>query len=540
MLFALQVVFLWLSLKRLRWYRSRTHNILCYEISAKLFVAILGVFTPYQSKSIRARRRGTSSAYLHGIVVLVLVIAGPAATLMRLPCHSTHSPVLPRIRSTYRLFFSLPLTRPIRTHVAHSGPSSLHLTAGCSTRMSSAVKSSFPQIQQRSFVLRKADSNGSVPENGSATHHDDEHKHTFFGGHGHDHKHGTDAEKVMEALKGGGDRGSRITLIGLFTNVGLTAVKGTAGWYLHSASLLADAGHSLSDLLGDFVTLFCWQLSRRPRSDKYPYGFGKFETLGTTTVSLLLIGGALGIGFHSYYLLLEALHPTIQSLPAGPLQSVLQSAAEASESIAATAATAHAHEHTLDPNAAWFAAISVVAKEYLYRITKKVADDERSSVLRANAIHHRSDVWSSLVALVAILGSWAIPGLPLDPIGGLIVSVVILTQSIGLLRGAFGQLTDAGVSENTRRSLVRHLEPLFDESSASLRLPHLLSISEVRAVRSGALMFVDLVAVLPANTSIRDAFVVQETIRRRLISQRKEISEVRVKLVPDEKVEQRG
>ena len=140
--------------------------------------------------------------------------------------------------------------------------------------------------------------------------------------------------------------------------------------------------------------------------------------MGTTTVSLLLVGGALGIGFHSYYLLLDALYPAIQSLPAGPLQEVLQTAAQASEAITSHAAHGHGHEHTLDPNAAWFAAISVVAKEYLYRITKKVADDERSSVLRANAIHHRSDAWSSLVALIAILGSWAIPGLPLDPIGG--------------------------------------------------------------------------------------------------------------------------
>ena len=135
-------------------------------------------------------------------------------------------------------------------------------------------------------------------------------------------------------------------------------------------------------------------------------------------MSLLLIGGALGIGFHSYYLLTEALYPAIQSLPTGPLQGVLQTAAQASESIISHAAQGHGHQHTLDPNAAWFAAISVVAKEYLYRITIRVADDENSSVLKANAIHHRSDAWSSLVALIAILGSWAIPGLPLDPIGG--------------------------------------------------------------------------------------------------------------------------
>jgi len=173
-------------------------------------------------------------------------------------------------------------------------------------------------------------------------------------------------------------------------------------------------------------------LSPRARRQSGPTcltGFGKFETLGTTTVSLLLIGGAVGIGFHSYHLLIEALYPAIQSLP--PIvHDVLKSAAEASE-VVASHAHGHSHAQVLDPNAAWFAAVSVVAKEWLYRITKKVADDERSSVLRANAIHHRSDAWSSLVALVAILGTWKIPGLPLDPIGGVCRISCIRALSFG-------------------------------------------------------------------------------------------------------------
>ena len=57
-------------------------------------------------------------------------------------------------------------------------------------------------------------------------------------------------------------------------------------------------------------------------------------------------------------------------------------------------------------------------KEWLYRITKRVADEERSPVLLANAVHHRSDAFGSAVALVAILGNWWFPHLALDPIGG--------------------------------------------------------------------------------------------------------------------------
>ncbi|TFY56169.1 hypothetical protein EVJ58_g7807 [Rhodofomes roseus] len=166
------------------------------------------------------------------------------------------------------------------------------------------------------------------------------------------------------------------------------------------------------DLLGDFVTLATWKLSRQPPSERYPYGFGKFEVLGSVTVSLLLTGGALGIGYHSLTLLLEAL-----SHAAGPVHDVVSTVAQTLPAAGAHG-HGHGHGHALDPNAAWFALASVLGKEWLYRATKRVADDERSPVLYANALHHRSDVYGSGVALVAILGTWWFPHLPLDPIGG--------------------------------------------------------------------------------------------------------------------------
>jgi divalent metal cation (Fe/Co/Zn/Cd) transporter len=163
------------------------------------------------------------------------------------------------------------------------------------------------------------------------------------------------------------------------------------------------------------VTLFCWRLSRKPPSERYPYGFAKFETVGTTIISILLVGGALGIGFHSYHLLISALSETASTLPGGPWQGLLLDITSVAPSVPAIG---HAHVHTVDPNAAWFAAAGVLSKEWLYRITRAVADEEKSPVLLANAIHHRSDAYSSLVALFAILGTLVFPSVPLDPIGG--------------------------------------------------------------------------------------------------------------------------
>lgn len=291
--------------------------------------------------------------------------------------------------------------------------------------------------------------------------HEHTHSHTVLGSlsHSHSHSHGEnghdDVERVVQALRGGGtsfrcsasvstrklsmlagDKGSRITLIGLAANVGLTVSKGTAGWFLNSASLLADAGHTASgahhhtccyscpaeqydtsDMIGDLITLTCWKLSRRPPSELYPYGFGKFEVLGSAAVSLLLTGGAVVLGLHSISLLATSLAEVATTIPTGPLHDILVNVTEIASSVPSVAHE-HAHEHALDPNAAWFALIGVLTKEWLFRATKKVADEESSPVLYANAYHHRSDAYSSSVALVAILGTWWFPHLPLDPIGG--------------------------------------------------------------------------------------------------------------------------
>lgn len=294
----------------------------------------------------------------------------------------------------------------------------------------------------------------------------------------------------------------------------------------------------LVDLLGDLVTLFAWRFSRRPPTLSYPYGFGKFETLGTTTVALILVGGALGIGVHSLTLLTHHLVEASSTVAPGPAQIILQNVTEVAQTMTNAVPLpvhdhAHAHELELDPNAAWFALISVVAKEWLYRATKRVADEERSGVLLANAVHHRSDAYTSGVALLAILGTWAFPALPLDPIGGILVALVILRQGIQLFMSAFGELTDASVSPRTRRTLEKALLPLVQED------PNLISISEVRAMRAGALLFVDVNAVVPPSLPMGDALALEARIRERLLSARKEISEVRIKYVPPTEVSEK-
>lgn len=124
------------------------------------------------------------------------------------------------------------------------------------------------------------------------------------------------------------------------------------------------------------------------------------------------------------------------------------------------------------------------------------------------------------------------------------MSLVILRQGIVLFSGAFGELTDRGVSPKTQRILTRTLNPLLPAPSASAESttkdshPHshqapspsaLLGIHDLRAMRAGATMFVDVIADVPPTMTMRDADVIERNITEKLKSARREISEVRVK-----------
>ncbi|OWT37924.1 mitochondrial protein with role in iron accumulation [Cryptococcus neoformans Bt1] len=382
--------------------------------------------------------------------------------------------------------------------------------------------------------------------------HDHDHEHGLFHTHVHDHSEG--AEQLMEALSSGKmDRGTRITLLGLGSNVALTLSKGLAGLWMNSASLLAEAGHSLSDLLGDFVTLATWRISRKPPTDAFPWGYSKFETFGTLTVSVILVGGAVGIGLHSYHLLLQTLLPYLSTFPPGTLLNVIGTHLPASipspllELFHSHGPSALPHEHgpgdehlhshatdagaILNPHAAWFALASVIIKEWLYQLTAKVASEEHSPVLKANALHHRADALTSLVALTSILGSsfggWHF----LDPLGGIAVSFFILQQGLSLSKVAMLELLDAGIDKKTQAAIEKIVTDLVDGDE-------LLAVRNVRGVKCGGQTNLDLTIDVPPSMTVRDSHSVEQRVRDAVMSARREVREVKVhvhgeELLPD-------
>ncbi|KAG8832007.1 hypothetical protein FRC17_002226 [Serendipita sp. 399] len=353
----------------------------------------------------------------------------------------------------------------------------------------------------------------------------------------HSHTHGDDSDEehtgeammLLDALRGRGDAGSRVTLLGLGANVGLTVLKGVAGWYLKSAALIADAGHSLSDLIADMVTLFTVILSQRPPSALYPLGFGKFESLGTVIMSIFLLLGGIGIGAHSWGVLSDALSTTLASKPNLP-PAVIHILSIIASSNSSDSSSNHGHSHShhsstsddneaLSPSAIFFPLFGILVKEYLYRVTKRVAEEQGSSVLMANALHHRSDAFSSIVTIVAILGSLVLKDIPVDPLGGIFVALLILQSSIKIFKGAVFELTDASVLPSTLQTYKSILQQAKSSS--------IVTMSNIRAVRSGSSVFVDVDVVVQEGLSGSQVFSALERLKEKLKMERKEVREVR-------------
>jgi cation diffusion facilitator family transporter len=212
----------------------------------------------------------------------------------------------------------------------------------------------------------------------------------------------------------------RVTLWGLAVNLGLAAVKLTAGILGRSQALVADAVHSISDSATDIAVVVGSYYWSEPPDAEHPYGHRRIETLVT-----LLIGGAVALV--GVFLTWEAIH-VIRAGDNGP------------PALAAAGA----------------ALVSIVVKELLYRWTHRVGRRLRSPALRANAWHHRTDAYSSIPVLLAIGGAAIYPDFWfLDPIGAIVVSGFILKAAIGIARPGMRELIDSGAPPETARAIER-------------------------------------------------------------------------------------
>lgn len=262
-------------------------------------------------------------------------------------------------------------------------------------------------------------------------------------GHSHNHSHGPNELLVLDKKQFWENPGVRITWIGLLINVGMAAGKLVGGIVFHSQALMADSVHAISDLVSDFLTLGTVGLAARGPSEQFPYGYGKIETVGSLAVSSILTMAGISIGWASLVNIVGPVipHTIIETLNAYHIHLL-------------SSGHGHSHGHAHDitnVNAAWIAGASIVAKEWIFRATSKIAKEQNSKVLLANAWHHRVDSLTSLVALLTITGGHFFGIQSLDAVGGLLVSGLVIKAGFNGIVIAVNELIDRAVPPTDAR-----------------------------------------------------------------------------------------
>ena len=271
----------------------------------------------------------------------------------------------------------------------------------------------------------------------------------------------------------------RITLWGSVVNILLTALKFAAGILGASAAMIADAVHSLSDLLTDFVVLLFVRISLRPADADHPYGHGKYETLATAIVAIALLAAGGVLLAEGIEKILSAIHGELLPMP-GCI-------------------------------ALWAALISIAAKELIYQLTMRVGKRVQSQALEANAWHHRTDALSSVATAMGIGGALLFGGkwVILDPIAAVLVSVFILVAAGKLLHGAIQELLEKRLPEDVEQEIRRIVAE--DKNMSELH--------QLRTRRVGNVYSIDMHIRMPGSVSLyeshRHSMLLEQRLRER-------------------------
>ncbi|KAF1913506.1 cation efflux family-domain-containing protein [Ampelomyces quisqualis] len=334
-------------------------------------------------------------------------------------------------------------------------------------------------------------------------------------GHSHHHHH---HDNTFLLSKNKSDAGVRITRIGLYVNLGMAVSKGFGGYVFNSQALLADAIHSLTDLVSDVLTLATVGWSLKPPSERFPSGYGKIESLGALGVSGILLGGGFLMGWTALIALCQQFFPGAAEVAAhwGLLPH------------------SHGHHHgagDLGPNinAAWLAAGSIVIKEWLYRATLKVANERKSAVLASNAYHHRVDSLTAFVALLLITGSNLLNNAQwLDPVGGLVISLMVVQAGWGNTKQALLELADVGVEkemkDNVRKAATKAVESIATSSEP-------VNVRAIQGVKAGQNYLMDVELGVPGTWTVEQTRGVEDLVRERIGAKVRGVKKVRVRFV---------
>ena len=278
------------------------------------------------------------------------------------------------------------------------------------------------------------------------------------------------------------------TLVAILTNSLLTIGQVVIGLFAGAFSLVADAAHTLSDLVTDLLVLLAGRHSADPADTNHPYGHGRIETVTTLVLGAVL--GAVGVGF------LWSSGIRLQDIEALPV---------------------------LHPAALVMALLTLAAKEGLFRYTLAAARRLNAPMLEANAWHARSDAASSLVVAAGIGGSLA--GYPfLEPLAAAVVGFLILHMGLRLAWKSIGELIDTGLPEEE----LERLRATIRET------PGVIGLHDMRTRRMADRVLCDAHVQVDPRLTVSEGHRVSDAVYLRVRAAHPEVRDVLVHIDPED------
>ena len=275
---------------------------------------------------------------------------------------------------------------------------------------------------------------------------------------------------------------NKVTIISILWNIVLAIIKILAGIIGKSNAMIADGAHSASDIISSVGVLIGNKIASIPKDKGHNYGHEKAETL----LAILLVILSIKIGYNGVYSLFHL--NEVQIPTTFPLV---------------------------------VSVISILIKEYQYRITIKVAKKTNSPALKADAWHHRSDALSSVAAFIGIGG--AILGFKsLDSIASIVVALFIAKVGIEILIGSANELMDISIDEEKEKEI----KTIVDEVEG------IKSLREIRTRKYGAMAYVDLVICVDKDISVFEGHRIASDLENLILKKMKFIKGVTVHVEP--------
>ncbi len=284
----------------------------------------------------------------------------------------------------------------------------------------------------------------------------------------------------------------KMALVGILGNVFLAVFKLVAGIAGHSAAMVSDCVHTLSDVFATFIAFIGVMLSKKKADKEHPYGHERIECVASLLLSFILFATGAGIGINCIRAIADGSYKEMQ-LP-GMLAVIA-------------------------------AVVSIAVKEAMFWYTMYYARKLKSGAFKADAWHHRSDALSSIGALIGIVG--ARNGFPvLDQVAGIVICIMIIAVAVGIFKDAVDKMLDTSCDEEFETRLKDFVIAFSEE------VHQRTGVDYIRTRKFGERIYVELEINLDGNLKLNESHEIAEKLHDKIEQEFTDIKHVMIHVNP--------